>query len=157
MKKGRKKFHINVYKEELEFSIERDIIESIKMGGTEHDITLQYVILKMIQEQGNAEEIPNGFTVPAEIVTGLDLHTRDILELPDIWSGTIKTKIEGQTYSSRFSVDFQVSNEEGDFTSNYKIDGPFISFGKSQKYLLSRSHYLAFLSLKNINAVKKKK
>ena len=118
--------------------------KQISGGDAGEWITAQYVTLRMLEEQGDAESIPNGFIVSSETISRLDLESRDLLGLPDQWDGAIKAIINGVTGKSTFSVDLKVSNNKGDFTHSYDVVGPLLKFGEIKSYVLSRNQYRVF-------------
>ena len=67
-------------------------------------VTHQHIALKMLVEQGDAEEIPNGFIIPSAVAVNLDKMTQELLDLPVPWIGNIKADVKGETGRSNFSV-----------------------------------------------------
>lgn len=107
---------------------------------------LQYAMLKMLAEQGQAEPLPNGFDVPIEVVCALDDVSRETLKLPPRYQGTINANIKGSTRSDSFSVQLKVSSPSGSLTQNFVIDGPFIKFGEQALFLLGRHELSVFIA-----------
>jgi len=130
------------------FCIEKSQFEKIKNGTANEWLTQQFVTLKMLEEQGEAEGIPDGFIVSAEVLTRLDDYAREALSLPDVWQGTISADIKGTTGRSNFSVDLAVTDPDGRVTYSYEVEGPIIRFGESSKYLLSQAQLIAFKARK---------
>ncbi len=133
------------YDGEVNFSIDPKILKNIQKGTENSVLTSQYIVLKMLVEQEEAKTLPDGFCLSPEVTIQLDEETRQSLCLPNVWNGTIKAEIKGETRSARFSVDFEVENN-GTFTSIYQLDFPRIKVG-STWYLLSPSQFLAFSAL----------
>lgn len=121
----------------------------IPSGDADEWITAQYVTLKMLEEQGEAEGIPNGFIVSSETISRLDLDSQEILGLPAQWDGAIEAIINGVTGKSSFSVDLKVSNHKGDLSYIYKVAGPLLKFGEMRSYILSHYQYRVFSAYKN--------
>lgn len=107
----------------------------------------QYIALRMLVEQGEAEELPNGALVPSSIVVQLDENSRVLLDLPGLWEGSLHADIKGKTGSSSFRVELTASNDGGAFSHGYKVEGPIISFSPEKRYLLSPPHLLIFTAL----------
>lgn len=126
------------------FSIEKNQFEKIKNGTANEWLTLQFVTLRMLEEQGEAESIPNGFIVSSEVLSRLDDYTREVLSLPEQWKDTIKADIKGTTSRSSFGINLSVTDPRGRDTHNYQIEGAVIKFGKSSKFLLSQAQLMAF-------------
>src|SRR5690554_3474317 len=77
----------------------------INQGKADDLITHQHILLRMLVEEGNAIELPNGFRVPSDVAVSLDQDSRELLELPDVWGGSIKADFKGTTGRTSFSVD----------------------------------------------------
>ena len=121
-----------------------DLVDAIFKGKAGERITAQYVTLRMLEEQGDAEGIPNGFILSSDAVTRLDSGTREILGLPEEWRGRIEACINGLTSKSSFSIDLKVSDRRDNLTHSYKVNGPFLEFSETQRYLLSYQQLMAF-------------
>jgi len=126
------------------FSIEKSQFVKIKNGTANEWLTQQFVTLRMLEEQGEAESIPNGFIVPSEVLCRLDDYTREALSLPEIWQGTISADIKGTSSRSNFSVELSVTDPNGRNTYSYEVEGPIIKFGETSQYLLSQAQLIAF-------------
>jgi SNF2 family DNA or RNA helicase len=126
------------------FSIEKSQFVKIKNGTANEWLTQQFIILKMIEEQGEAESIPNGFIVSAEVLSRLDEYTREALSLSEVWDGTITADIKGNTSRSSFHIDLLVTDPNGRDTHSYLIEGPIIKFGESSTFLLTQAQLVAF-------------
>ena len=95
------------------FSLEKKEFENVKNGTANDWLIQQYVTLKMLEEQGEAESIPNGFIVPANVLCRLDDYVRESLSLPSHWDGVIYSDIKGNTSKSNFNVELAVSDPDG--------------------------------------------
>ncbi|MDO6705519.1 SNF2-related protein [Photobacterium sp. 1_MG-2023] len=118
--------------EGVNFYCSTEQFQSIKRGESNDFLTAQYVALKMLEEEGKAESIPNGFIVAPRFIAALEEDVHQLLELPPIWNGAIVANIQGTTKSSRFSVELTVESPSGRITSSYRINGPMITFGESE-------------------------
>jgi SNF2 family DNA or RNA helicase len=126
------------------FSLDKEQFSKIKAGTANEWLTQQFVTLKMLQEQGEAESIPNGFIVPSEVLVRLDDYMREALSLPPVWDGTISADIKGNTSRSSFQISLLVTDPNGRETHSYNVEGPVIKFGESSTFLLSQPQLIAF-------------
>ncbi|MCX2830430.1 DEAD/DEAH box helicase [Microbulbifer thermotolerans] len=106
---------------------------------------MQIVTLKMLQEQGVAEEIPNGYRMDADAIVALDEEHVELLQLPGRFTGSFKTQISGHTRKSSFSVQIFALLDGDEYPVQRK--GPFISLGEGRYFLLTSAELLAFRSL----------
>lgn len=118
--------------EGVNFYCSTEQFQAIKNCESSDFLTAQYVALKMLEEEGKAESIPNGFIVAPRFIAALEEDVHQLLELPPIWNGAIVANIQGTTKSSRFSVELTVEAPSGRITSAYQINGPMITFGESE-------------------------
>lgn len=95
---------------------------------------MQFTALQLLEEQGAAGRLPNGFEVSSHDAVRLDAETAELLGLPTRYPGALTTVVTGDTTSSRFTVspvfDIDGAREPVDRT------GPTVTVGGSQ-YLLS--------------------
>ena len=126
------------------FSVEDSQFNKIKNGNADEWLTQQFVTLKMLEEQGEAKSIKNGFIVSSKVLCRLDEFTCEVLSLPERWQGTITADIKGTTSSPNFQVDLSVLNPNDQNTYSYEIEGPIIKFGQSSQYLLTQAQLIAF-------------
>ena len=109
----------------------------------------QYIYLKMLEEQGSAEQIRNGFRVLSSDIVSLEKGAWELLELPARFPGGFNVRVEGETFSKKFDLEIIPVTEDGQREPVYKIKGPFLTFGAAESYLLSLAQYRAFEALKN--------
>tara|TARA_R110000824_G_scaffold246390_1_gene435477 strand:- start:23 stop:2833 length:2811 start_codon:yes stop_codon:yes gene_type:complete len=134
--------------EGINFLCSENQLAIINQGKADDLITQQHVILRMLVEEGLGDELPNGFLIPSLSIVNLDEFSRDLLELPTLWEGAIKTDIQGQTGQPSFEVNVQAQYPTGRFTSSFRINGPVIHFSEESQFLLSADQLLVFESLK---------
>ncbi len=116
--------------------------------GLANDLLMhQYIALRMLIEQGEAEEIPNGVLVPSPTVVQLDGNVRLLLNLPPVWEGKLQADIKGKTGSSSFRIDLTAANEGRAFTHGFTVEGPVISFSPEKRYLLTPPHLIIFTAM----------
>lgn len=126
------------------FSLSAEEFEKVKNGEANDWLIQQYVSLRMLEEQGEAESIPNGFIVPSHVLCRLDDYLRESLSLPAFWDGAISADIKGNTGRSNFHIDLSVSDPDGRDTFSYVVDGPVIKFGENLEFLLTQAQLIAF-------------
>ncbi len=119
----------------------------IQQGKADDLITQQHIVLRMLVEEGAGSELPNGFMIPSRAVANLDEFSRDILELPTQWKGSLKADIQGQTGRSSFNVEMQANYGDGRFTGSFRINGPVIRFSEEHQFLLSSEQLRMFDAL----------
>lgn len=129
------------------FVCTKEQLSVIKLGKADDLITQQHILLCMLVEEGNAFEILNGFCVPSDIVVSLDQDSRELLELPEVWTGSIKSDFKGTTGRTSFEVDVEASYPGGQFTHAYQLRGPVIRFSEEKQYLLSGTQLEVFEAL----------
>ncbi|MDQ7075321.1 MAG: SNF2-related protein [Gammaproteobacteria bacterium] len=104
----------------------------------------QHITLRMLVEQGEAEELPNGVLLQSSVAVCLDENSRALLKLPEPWGGNFHADIKGKTGSSSFQVELSVSNDVGKFTYGYSVEGPIIGFSPENRYLLTPAQLVIF-------------
>ncbi len=109
----------------------------------------QYVYLKMLEEQGVAEEIRNGFSVSSQELVRLEDDAMVLLELSQRFPGSFSVRVEGETFSDRFRIEIIPVMENSHIEPVYKIKGPYLQFGENESYFLSAAQYRAFDALGN--------
>lgn len=108
----------------------------------------QFVCLKMLEEQGAAEQIRNGFAVASDIAVALEAEVVELLELPAKFPGSFVTKTRGQTWKENFEVEIIPVTENGQEEPVYSISGPFLELSSSESYLLTAAQFGAFRALR---------
>lgn len=127
----------------LNFIINDQLSKNIQSGTADDLLLNQYLALKMLEEQGLAISIKNGFSIESQIAVNLDDDAKIILALSPIWEGRIKTDIKGTSGSSNFSVDVTCASPGAEYTYGFNIEGPMITIG-GKDALLSPAQYLFF-------------
>ena len=124
----------------LSFCLERASFERLKAGAGNGVQRMQMVVLRMLQEQGAAEAIANGFRLPADVVVALDEEQRSLLRLPRTFPGRFLSKISGRTGNSGFRVQLSLRLDDGEAPISLK--GPFLDLGGGELYLLTPAELL---------------
>ena len=136
--------------DDINFIFNEKQLSQLRSGQANDLLMHQYTVLRMLVEQDQAEEIPNGVLVPAEVVVHLDENSRALLGLPPVWSGRIHTNIRGQTGKSSFKVELAAENEGKKFTvrDGFPVEGAIIRFSEEKQYLLNPAHLLIFAAVR---------
>ena len=137
----------------VDFHIDHDHFNAILTGSDKESVaTGQYLFMKMLAEQGEAESFPNGFEIPYDTLSRLDDDILQLLGLPKKWTGNIKANIKGTSGQESFKVELELSDNSGQLNPIYKRKGAFLSFTESQQFILAQSEFEA---LKAIDAHQK--
>ena len=64
----------------------------------------QYTVLGLLEEQGDATRLPNGFRMEARNVSRLDVEISDLLGLPGAVPGALRTEVTSNATSSHFRM-----------------------------------------------------
>jgi SNF2 family DNA or RNA helicase len=127
------------------FFIDLPEFAELKQGNGPALQKMQLIALRMLEEQGLADPMANGFHVSAEVVAGLDNEQAEILKLPVRFSGGFITEINGRTGNSGFHVNATASVEGQDVPFNRK--GPFLYLTSKEAYRLSQAELFALTAL----------
>jgi hypothetical protein len=124
----------------INFVMERSRFDQIPtgMGGTLQRI--QLVVLRMLQEQGFAQAIANGFHIPAEEFAALDDEQAEVLGAFSRFSGSFCSVISGRTGNSSFRVDLLADTPDG--RAPFRRKGPLLYLGANEAYRLTPAELL---------------
>ncbi|MBM96236.1 MAG: helicase [Oceanospirillaceae bacterium] len=129
------------------FLCSEEQLSVIQQGKADDLITQQHIVLRMLVEEGEGVELPNGFMIPSRAIVSLDEFSRDILELPAQWKGSLKADIQGQTGRSSFNIEIQANHGNSRFTGSFRLNGPVIRFSEEHQFLLSTEQLHMFKAL----------
>lgn len=119
----------------VEFHVAAELFQALRDGKGSEGTQLQYTLLNVLAEQGDAQPFRNGFTLTNEAVSQLGSEEAEVLGLPPFFDGAFKEKIRSHTASSDFS--FTVVPQVGDHPeSGYTRHGALIEF-RSRRYRLT--------------------
>jgi SNF2 family DNA or RNA helicase/HJR/Mrr/RecB family endonuclease len=141
--KNEQSFAYDVTEESVDFYVEKNVFQQIKNGSADNYLTAQYVSLKILSEQGDAVELPNGFEVSSDAIASLDDDVHELLGLPPKWVGSIEADIKGTTNLPNFRIDLKVESPAARLTSGFKTKGAVIEFGE-QHFVLKEPVYSIF-------------
>lgn len=125
--------------------IERKQFEALSQGeGEGEELTLtQYVHLKMLEEEGFAERIANGFFIEKDLAVRLEPNLRLLFSLPEPWGGSFEIKTSGKTTSKNYKIAWRLHSAAGEAIDNYKLHGPLLIISEHERYLPSPAQWLA--------------
>ena len=105
---------------------------------------VQMIVLRMLQEQGLAEPLANGFHVAAEDVAGMDEEQAEILRLPRRFNMNFTSKISGRTGNSGFHVDLAVLS--GSTEAPFTRKGPLLFLTSTESYRLTPAELMGLMA-----------
>ncbi len=122
-------------------------MQQLRLGKGTPVHLMQTVVLQMLQEQGNADELPNGYRLTSEAVVALDDEQAELLQLPPNYPGAFATQISGHTRKSSFAVHMFIVLDGDEHP--FQRQGPFLSFGNNRVYRLRPAELLALQALEH--------
>ncbi|MFI3270542.1 MAG: SNF2-related protein [Pseudomonadota bacterium] len=99
----------------------------------------QFVLLRILVEQGLAEDTKDGFFLENTTANKLDATYRDVLQLPPLWHGKLLLDVRGTTASSNFSLKITLATTGAHKWTSYVLRGPILKVDE-EEYLPSFSH-----------------
>ncbi|MCW8080154.1 hypothetical protein OO002_32460 [Pseudomonas aeruginosa] len=112
----------------VNFYLDKTVYAALATGQGNALQKVQLIVLRMLQEQGLAEPLANGFHVAAEDVAGMDDEQAEILRLPRRLSMSFVSRISGRTGHSGFCVDLAIQSKAGEVPFTRK--GPLLYLTK---------------------------
>lgn len=143
--KNEKGFNYKADSYGVNFFVSQEDFKSISQGLSSPLKTYQHAIFKMLEENGQASQISNGFSIESDVVSSLEEDDAEILQLPSIFQGKFVTDISGHTRNSSFSLSIQVDINGNNYP--YKRTGPFIYLGQSTMYRINHADLIALKAL----------
>lgn len=110
-------------------------------------------ILRVLEEQGAAEPIHDGMSISWENASLLQPSTRETLDLPPPWSGSLVVRVNGLSHQNDFDLFFDFVRPNRKAERGVQPTGALISIG-SERYLAS---YLQFRALDALQKFKEQK
>lgn len=111
------------------------VVSELKAGRGSPAALLETVVLQMLSEQGDADEIPNGYRLDEEVVVALDQEQGELLGLPEYFPHPFVVHAKGHTRKAGFSARMfaLISGQEHPLERK----GPYISAGGGPSYRLT--------------------
>ncbi len=129
------------------FYLPGENFENCRKGAGDRLVLHQFIYLKMLEEQGVAEEIKNGFRVPSDVAAALEQEVVETLGLPKRFPGSFITRVRGQSWKENFSVEMIPVTQSGRKEPVYSVEGPFLKFSSRELYLLTAEQLNVFCAL----------
>lgn len=126
----------------LMFFTAPDIFAALKSGKGSPLGMLQIVVLQMLLEQGEAEELPNGYRLESRVVAALDDEQAELLNLPCRFPYEFAAGVTGHSRSSAFRVELFAKIEGEQYP--LKIKGPYLQLSEAQVYRMIPAELMAF-------------
>ncbi|PHS01574.1 MAG: helicase [Leeuwenhoekiella sp.] len=129
------------------FFVEPEKFKELTLGQGKALQKMQLIALRMLEEQGLAEPMANGFHIKAEDIAGLDNEQSEVLNLPPRFSGGFDTEISGRTGNSGFRVNATaiVDGQSVPFTRK----APFLYLTSTEIYRLTSPELFALKALEH--------
>ena len=105
---------------------------------------VQLITLRMLEEQGLANPLPNGFMVLDADLAGLEAEQADLLLLPRRLPGSFVAQIIGRTGNSSFRVVLHLKMTDGDAPFTRK--GPLLYLTSTEVYRLTPAELMGLLA-----------
>ena len=124
----------------INFFLDRARLEALHAGTGSPLEKVQLVVLRMLLEQGLAEQIANGFHLPSEHFASLDDEQAEILRSAPRFTGAFASTISGRTGNSGFRVDLVAGTDSG--TAPFVRKGPLLYLTQNEAYRLTPAELL---------------
>lgn len=123
------------------FFIEPTKFDELKHGQGPAFQKMQLIALRMLEEQGYAEPMANGFHIGAENIAGLDDEQAEVLSLPPRFPGSFHAEINGRSGNSGFRVNVtaMIDGQSAPFSRK----GPFLNLTSTETYRLTSPELFA--------------
>lgn len=144
---GQPGFQLRADSTGLLFFVDLQEFTELKQGKGPALKKMQLIALRMLEEQGLALPMANGYHVGAENIAGLDDEQAEVLKLPERFSGSFTTDISGRTGNSGFRVNAAatVDGQAVPFTRT----GPFLCLTSTEVYRLTQAELFALTGLEH--------
>ena len=116
------------------------------------NLLYQYTYLKMLEEQGLAFQIPNGFVIPVEDAVRLSDEIYDFFDVPKRWDGIFQTRITSITSKPDFSIQIIPVLPDGSAIHDYEIKGPCLKISDEELFLLKEPEFQALKAVESYTA-----
>ena len=128
----------------LDFIFPKDVGSSSEEYAMKHTaFAIQYAYLKGLVEQELAYSIANGFTVYSPVVADLGEDFEALFELPALFNGSYRSRIDGNTQRASFQVSLELCLADGSVLNHYSLSGPFLKLTDSEMYRLTPAEWKA--------------
>ena len=137
-------FEISSDSDGLLLTLPDDLFEQCNIGQGDPDRLNQFIHLQMLQEQGLAEQIANGFLIETGESVRLEDAFRRLLQIPDPWPGEFELDVSGHTTSTNFQLELILVDLLGNKNRHFEFKGPLFYLTDTEVYLPNEEQWLAF-------------
>lgn len=127
----------------INFYLDTSAFEALSLGQGDLKARIQFITLRMLEEQNLATPFPNGYAVSAETITKLDSEQAELLELEPIYPGRFTSHIQGHSEKNTFRISL-LANFQGR-EMRFERRGPYLILANEQKFRLSPESLLALI------------
>lgn len=128
----------------LNFYLDKKSYAALAEGQGNALQKIQLVVLRMLEEQGIAESLANGFHISAEDVAGMDEEQAEILRLPRRFAMDFVSQISGRTGHSSFRVQLAVLSDSGEVPFTRR--GPLLHLTSTEAYRLTPAELMGLMA-----------
>ncbi len=121
--------------------------QNCKKGAGSGRLLHQYVCLRMLEEEGYAGQIANGYTISSDLAVVIEEDAKFLLGFPPPYVGDFRIRVDGQTSRTGFSLQIIPLLPDGSEIYNYELKGPCLQFSPKEQYLLNAAEWIAFSAL----------
>ena len=108
---------------------------------------LQSALLRSAEEEGLAHKNLSGYTIFSDDFVKFEPDFYDVFEFPDSFRGAIEVSFNGNTTQSAFSARPTLILPDGERVTTFRLEGPFLALGSSERYRLDLPVYEALTAL----------
>jgi SNF2 family DNA or RNA helicase len=119
-----------------------DDLKKFREGNGSSLMQHQFVTLKILAEEGLANELDNGFDISSEEAVRLGNPERLLLGLPKPWPGEFRITFNGTTSHPSFSIVMELVLPSGQRIIDYSIQGPIISISENEVFLPNQAQWI---------------
>ncbi len=115
------------YGEQTRFVTDTETFVLMQSGRAQRTAQEQYYVLDALVDEGRAERLPDGFSVPAEELALLTDVDADVLDLPPRFTGSVHAEVRRWTSHPEFGVDLDL--QVGAYPEAPRRRGPVVRVG----------------------------
>ena len=136
-------FKISSDSDGLLLTLPEDLWNRCKSAGASSNLLNQYIHLQMLQEEGVAEKIGNGFLIEIGNAVRLEDDLRHLLQAPDPWPGRFEAEFSGNTTRPDYRIRLTLVDPLGRREHAYRLKGPLLYLTENEVYLPNEEQWLA--------------
>lgn len=134
----------------LSFDIREDARADLDLAAKDNMLfQLQLLNLRMLQEQGKAQQLPDRFEMATADVLEQDLDFYQMFHLPDFFNGNFKFNVSGVTNQANFKAKLKLM-ETHELTGAH-LTGPFLQIGENSFYSLTEPQWAVINAIESFH------